>query len=121
MAHPQIEFLHNTVVEEVLGVEEKDVHGLKLMNRKTGEQWELPVQFMFLGIGHEPNADLFKGQIDLDDGRLCEDEAQRVHNPAGCAVAWRVCLRRRSGQALSPGNHRCRFRLHGCTRGRKVP
>ncbi len=66
MAHPQIEFLHNTVVEEVLGVEEKDVHGLRLMSRKTGERWELPVQFMFLGIGHEPNADLFKGQIDLD-------------------------------------------------------
>src|ERR1700728_1616488 len=67
MAHPQIEFLLNTVVEEVLGVEEMDVHGLKLLNRKTGERWELPVQFMFLGIGHEPNADLFKGQIDLDE------------------------------------------------------
>src|ERR1700684_75916 len=67
MAHPQIEFVTNTVVEEVLGVEEMEVHGLKLMNRKTGERWELPVQFMFLGIGHEPNADLFKGQIDLDE------------------------------------------------------
>jgi thioredoxin reductase (NADPH) len=66
IAHPQIEFLHNTVVEEVLGVEEQDVKGLKLQNKKTGERWTLPVSFMFLGIGHEPNAKMFNGQIDLD-------------------------------------------------------
>jgi len=67
IAHPQIEFLHNTVVEEVLGVEEKDVRGLKLKNVKTGQQFELPVSFMFLGIGHIPNASAFKGMLDLDD------------------------------------------------------
>ena len=67
IAHPQIAFLHNTVVEEVLGVEEKDVRGLKLKNVKTGVQSELPVSFMFLGIGHTPNASAFKGILDLDD------------------------------------------------------
>jgi thioredoxin reductase (NADPH) len=67
IAHPQIEFLHNTVVEEVLGVEEKDVRGLKLKNTKSGQQFELPVSFMFLGIGHIPNASAFKGMLDLDD------------------------------------------------------
>jgi thioredoxin reductase (NADPH) len=67
IAHPQIEFLHNTVVEEVLGVEEKDVRGLKLKNTKSGQQYELPVSFMFLGIGHIPNATAFKGMLDLDD------------------------------------------------------
>ena len=67
IAHPQIEFRHNTVVEEVLGVEEKDVRGLKLKDVKTGEQTELPVSFMFLGIGHIPNASAFKGMLDLDD------------------------------------------------------
>ena len=66
IAHPQIEFVHNTLVEECLGVEEKDLKGLKLFNRKTGERWTLPVSFMFLGIGHTPNAAAFKGQIDLD-------------------------------------------------------
>src|SRR5450432_283304 len=71
IAHPQINFLHNTLVEEVLGVEEKDVRGLKLFNKKSGERWELPVQFMFLGIGHNPNATLFTGQLDLDgDGYI---------------------------------------------------
>ena len=71
IAHPQIEFLHNTVVEEVIGVEDKDVKGLKLIDRKTGERWTLPISFMFLGIGHTPNATMFQGQIDLDaDGYI---------------------------------------------------
>src|ERR1700731_1018182 len=55
IAHPQIEFVHNTLVEEVIGVEEKDVRGLKLFNKKTAEHSTLPVSFMFLGIGHIPN------------------------------------------------------------------
>ena len=67
MAHPTIEFLSNTTVEEVLGVEEKDVKGLRLKNRASGEESVLPVSFMFLGIGHIPNAMAFKGLLDLDD------------------------------------------------------
>jgi thioredoxin reductase (NADPH) len=71
IAHPSIKFLSSTVVEEVLGVDEKDVRGLKLRNTKSGEQSELPVSFMFLGIGHIPNAKMFHGQLDLDsDGYI---------------------------------------------------
>jgi thioredoxin reductase (NADPH) len=71
MAHPNIQFMSSTVVEEVLGVEEKEVRGLKLRNIKTGELSELPVAFLFLGIGHIPNAKPFHGQLDLDpDGYI---------------------------------------------------
>jgi len=71
MAHPNIQFMSSTVVEEVLGVEEKEVRGLKLRNIKTGELSELPVAFLFLGIGHIPNAKMFRGQLDLDpDGYI---------------------------------------------------
>jgi len=71
IAHPQVKFLSNTVVEEVLGVEEKDVKGLRLRNVKSGEQSILPVSFMFLGVGHIPNAKMFHGQLDLDpDGYI---------------------------------------------------
>jgi len=71
MAHPNIQFMSSTVVEEVLGVEEKEVRGLKLRNVKTGERSELPVAFLFLGIGHIPNAKPFHGQLDLDaDGYI---------------------------------------------------
>jgi thioredoxin reductase (NADPH) len=91
-AHPQIEFLHNTVVLECLGVEEKDLKGLRLKNVKTGEESVLAVSFMFLGIGHTPNASAFKGQIDLDaeDYIKTEDNVfvtlmgERLHGVYAC-------------------------------------
>ena len=67
MAHPNIELRTNTVVKEVLGVEEKDVKGLLLEDVKTGAQSELAISGLFLGIGHEPNAKMFAGQMDLDE------------------------------------------------------
>jgi thioredoxin reductase (NADPH) len=67
MGHPQIQFLTNTLVEEVLGVEDKDVKGLRLKNKQSGEVSVLPVSAMVLGIGHEPNAKAFAGLMDLDD------------------------------------------------------
>ena len=71
IAHANIEMRTNTVVEEVLGVDEKDVHGLKIRNVKTGETSVLPVKGLFLGIGHEPNAKMLAGQMDLDqDGYI---------------------------------------------------
>jgi thioredoxin reductase (NADPH) len=69
--HEKIEFLTDTVVEEVMDVKAKDVTGLKLRNVKTGKVWEFPTSAMFLGIGHEPNAKMFNGQLDQDqDGYL---------------------------------------------------
>jgi thioredoxin reductase (NADPH) len=84
IAHPNIQFRSSTVVEEVLGVEEKDVKGLKLRNVKSGERSELPVSFMFLGIGHIPNAKMFQGQLDLDpDGYiLTHNNVLPTHNGA---------------------------------------
>jgi len=66
-AHPSIEFRNSTIVEEVLGVEEKDVKGLRLKNTATAVESILPVSFMFLGIGHIPNAQAFRGMMDLDE------------------------------------------------------
>ncbi|MGB6973730.1 MAG: thioredoxin-disulfide reductase [Terracidiphilus sp.] len=67
MAHPNIELRTNTVVDEVLGVDEKAVNGLRLRDVTNGKKDTLAVEGMFLGIGHEPNAKMFRGQIDLDD------------------------------------------------------
>lgn len=75
MAHPKIEFLTNVVVEEVLGVDEKEVKGVRLRDRVTGEESTLPISGLFLGIGHEPNAKMFAGQLDLD-----EDGYIRTHD-----------------------------------------
>ncbi len=71
MAHDKVKFLTNTAVEEVLGVEKKEVTGLRLRDVTTQEESVLPVSAMFLGIGHIPNASMFKGLIDLDaDGYI---------------------------------------------------
>ena len=63
----KIDFLTNVVIEEVLGVEDKAVKGVRLRNRSTNELSDLPIDGLFLGIGHEPNAKAFGGQIELDD------------------------------------------------------
>src|SRR6202522_1593717 len=55
MAHDKIKFLTNTAVEEVLGVEQKEVTGLRLRNTLNHEESTLPLSAMFLGIGHIPN------------------------------------------------------------------
>jgi thioredoxin reductase (NADPH) len=71
IAHPNIELRANTIVEEVLGVEEKEVKGLRLKDVKTGVECDLAISGLFLGIGHEPNAKMFTGQMDLDgDGYI---------------------------------------------------
>ncbi|MGD0801867.1 MAG: thioredoxin-disulfide reductase [Terracidiphilus sp.] len=70
-AHPQIMLRPNTIIEEVLGVDEKEVKGVRLRDVKTGEVTTLPLDGLFLGIGHEPNTKIFEGQIDLDgDGYI---------------------------------------------------
>ncbi len=67
MEHPSIEFLTNTVVEEVLGVEEKEVRGIRIRNTASGDVSEIALSGFFLGIGHIPNAKFFEGQMDLDE------------------------------------------------------
>ena len=69
--HGQIEFLTDTVVDDVLDVSKKEVTGLRLRNLKTGEQWDMPTSAMFLGIGHTPNAQFVGDQLKRDgDGYL---------------------------------------------------
>ena len=69
--HNQIEFLTDTVVDDVLDVSKKEVTGLRLRNLKTGEQWDFPTSAMFLGIGHTPNAGFIGDQLARDgDGYL---------------------------------------------------
>jgi thioredoxin reductase (NADPH) len=69
--HEKIRFLLDTVVEDVYDVGKQEVTGLKLRNLKTGETSDFPTSAMFLGIGHEPNAKMFAGQLDMDaDGYL---------------------------------------------------
>jgi thioredoxin reductase (NADPH) len=67
----KIKFLLDTVVEDVYDHAKQEVTGLKLRNVKTGQVSDFPTSALFLGIGHEPNAKMFAGQLDTDaDGYL---------------------------------------------------
>ena len=69
--HEKIKFLLDTVVEDVYDAHKQEVTGLKLKNLKTNEVYDFPTSALFLGIGHEPNAKMFAGQLDMDaDGYL---------------------------------------------------
>lgn len=63
---PNIEVHWNTETEEVLG-DEQGVKGVRIVNNKTGEKKDLSIEGFFLAIGHKPNTDIFKGQLDLDE------------------------------------------------------
>ncbi len=60
-----IDLRYNTEVDEVLG--EQVVEGLRMLNNETGEKEEIEITGLFIAIGHKPNTDIFKGQIDMDD------------------------------------------------------
>ncbi|MCR9183119.1 MAG: thioredoxin-disulfide reductase [Flavobacteriaceae bacterium] len=60
-----IDLRYNTEVDEVLG--EQVVEGLRMVNNETGEKEEIEITGLFIAIGHKPNTDIFKGQIDMDD------------------------------------------------------
>lgn len=64
-ADPKISFAWNSVVESING--EKSVESLTLRDTVTGATRELPVQGVFVAIGHDPRSALVKGQVDLDD------------------------------------------------------
>ena len=67
----KIQFLTNTIVEDVYDPLKKEVTGLKLRHADNGKTWDFPTSAMFLGIGHIPNAKIFEGQLDTDqDGYL---------------------------------------------------
>ena len=69
LAHEKIEVIYNTVIEEIVGDYKpfKKTTGLKLKNIVTGDQSLLPLDGVFIAIGHKPNSDLFKGVLSMDD------------------------------------------------------
>jgi thioredoxin reductase (NADPH) len=65
-ANPKIEFLWDSEIAEVNDVSKGEVTGITVRNLKTGALTQVPLDGVFIAIGHTPNTSLFKGQIDLD-------------------------------------------------------
>lgn len=103
--NPKIEFIWNTGLEEILGVTEpiKKVTGVRLRSTVEDKEWTMPIDGVFIAIGHKPNSDLFTEWLEMDDlGYLktepfstktkipgvfaCGDVADRVYRQAVTAA-----------------------------------
>jgi len=63
--HPKVDFILNTVVTEVIGTNK--LEALRLKNVKTGDETIYETDGLFIFIGHTPNTEMFKGQLDMSD------------------------------------------------------
>jgi thioredoxin reductase (NADPH) len=88
VANPKIEFIWDTVVEDLVGDDRLD--GAVIRNVKTGETSTLPVTGLFVAIGHRPNTDLVKGQLEMDQHGYILTSRGTATNVAGVFAAGDV-------------------------------
>lgn len=79
MALDNVEILWDTVIEEIQG--DGQVESLKLKNKKTGEERDLPVQGVFIAVGITPNSQAFEGTVEMDRGYIIAGEDCRTSVP----------------------------------------
>jgi thioredoxin reductase (NADPH) len=79
--NPKISVMYNTTIEEFLGNEK--LQSVRLKDVNTGEVKEIPIEGAFVAIGHKPNTDLFKGQLQLDEkGYIIPTDNTKTNIPA---------------------------------------
>ncbi|TDI80379.1 MAG: thioredoxin-disulfide reductase [Bacteroidetes bacterium] len=80
-ATKNIDLRYNTEVDEVLG--DMVVEGLRMKNNLTGEKEEIAITGLFMAIGHKPNTDIFKGQLEMDDTGyvITEGKSTKTNKP----------------------------------------
>jgi thioredoxin reductase (NADPH) len=103
--HPAITIHRSVVVEEVVG--EEQVSGVRLRNTVSGETSVLPVQGLFVAVGHRPNTALFQGWLEMDDKGYLVVEDQTRSGIEGVFVAGDV-HDHRYRQAVTAAGDGCR-------------
>jgi thioredoxin reductase (NADPH) len=79
LEHPKVQPVWNSVVEEVLGDDERGMTGVRVKNLKDGTEQRVDATGMFVAIGHTPNTHFLNGQLDLDPhGFVCLTEPHRT-------------------------------------------
>ena len=86
--NPKISFVWNTVAEEIIG--ENGVEGLKIRNVVTGEESTFAADGVFIFVGHTPNTQLFKGQLEMDDKGYIKTDLTMTTNIPGVYAAGEV-------------------------------
>ncbi len=104
-SHPKIDFIWNTVIEEILGQEH--VTGLRLRNLRDESVFEFACDAVFIAIGHDPNTGIFRGRLDLDERGYVRVTGESGSNVDGVFIAGDVSdLRYR--QAITAAGAGCR-------------
>lgn len=85
----KINFKWNSVVEDIIG--DNKVEGIIIKDVKTGEKSKIECQGVFIAIGHKPNTDIFKGQIEMDDNGYIITRNNTETSVKGVFVAGDVC------------------------------
>ncbi|MEO7659937.1 MAG: thioredoxin-disulfide reductase [Pyrinomonadaceae bacterium] len=67
LAHEKIEILWNTEVREINGTKETGVESIRIFDRDRNVESVMPIEGVFIAIGHKPNTDLFKGVLNMDE------------------------------------------------------
>ncbi len=70
LSHPKIRFLWDTVVTDILDPEKKRVESIRLRNVKTGEESRMPMEGVFVAIGHTPNSQAFRDKVKTHGGYI---------------------------------------------------
>ncbi len=82
LAHEKIKPIWNTVVTEILDVQQDKVTGVRLKNLVTGEESVLPCAGVFVAIGHVPNTQIFQGKLEMDEnGYVIRKEGSQTSVP----------------------------------------
>ena len=118
-AHPKIQVVWNSRVQQIVGGGTPEVvTGIQLEDTVEGNSGSLlPVDGVFIAIGHTPATAIFAGHVEMDqDGFIRTSPWQHPH-----VRRWRVRCRRCAGQGLPPGRDGRWNRLHGRARSREAP
>ncbi len=105
LAHDKIEFLWSSAVEEVLG--DDFVTGIRVGDLKKGESRELPVEALFVAIGHQPNTELFQEQLDLDEQGYVQVAAGTTRSSVEGVFACGDCADKVYRQAVTAAGTGC--------------
>ncbi len=110
MKHPRIRFEWNAVVVEILGKQEgfrKFVTGVRLRDTKSGEERVLPCDGVFIAIGHKPNTEIFKGQLELDEAGYIVTKGRSTYTSAPGVFAAGDCADHVYRQAITAAGTGC--------------
>jgi thioredoxin reductase (NADPH) len=107
-SHPKISIEWNSQVTDVLG--ENKIEGLELTDTRSGEKREMPIEGLFIAIGHKPNTEVFREHLDVDDKGYLEVADHTRSNIEGVFVAGDV-HDHRYRQAITAAGDGCRAAL----------